>query len=580
MFKNNLAKYYSTVKMPGGYSFDTAKTIKKALAYYDGKMIGKTKDSNGIRKDVYNITKSACDVASKFVDIDLKNILFVSNGTNLYQTTIMQRDFKQWAKDSDFAMLLNEIKDEYPRGHVAIKKVKGDYFKVPICNLRFDVGAKDLKSSDFVYEVLRMSKGEIESMAWNQKKNIKTLFDRARDENSFLLYECYEKDGNKYNRQIRADVLVSKGRGGSLVETSEAQFLKGQGEEVNGLVLHKDEVDSIPYRDLLWEKKDGRLLGYGYPEYLFTNQTRLNEIKHLEKLVMYIKSLHLIVSDDENVGNSLLNGMNIAQIIKTAGSFNPVRFDNVDTTSFQIDKDDWMRNKTQKTFDTDIARGDNLPSQTPLGLGQLQAQMTASFFEGKTENFGLFIKKLLYEDKLPEFKKARKKSHIVSISKQDSEYRQLFDSVVEGILYNNLKTYKKRGIIPTLIVINEMRAEIETEINKRGVLPIEVPDNYYDNIDLIDIVITGESMNMQQQFGAYQSMLQTLSQAPQILDNPATRDIFYKILEMQGIHGIDLQTNQPQPTQGATATPSTPSTANQPLQQQVAQVQETGETQI
>ncbi len=576
MFKNNLAKYYSVVKMPGGYDFDTAKTIKKAIAYYDGKMLGSDKDSNGIRKDFFNIVKSTCDVASKFIDLDLKDILFVSNGTNFYQTLIMQRDFKYWAKNSDFALLLNEIKDEYPRGHVVIKKVNGNYFKVPISNLRFNVGAKNLYSSDFVYEVLRMSKGEIMAMKWNKKENIQELFNRDRVDNSYLLYECYEKIADGYERKIMGDVLANKTKNGKVVETSEQQYLKAKNENVGSLVLHEDKVDNIPYRELVWERKDGRLLGYGYPEYLFTNQMRLNEIKHLEKLVMYIKSLHLTTSDDDSIGNNLLNGMNIAQVIKTTGSLVPLRFDNVDTTSFQIDKEDWMRNKTQKTFDTDIARGDNLPSQTPLGLGQLQAQMTASFFAGKTENFGLFIKKLLYEDKIPEFKKARRKSHIVPVSKGDGEYRQLFNSVVDEILYDNLKRYRDRGIIPTLSNIEEMRSEIEAKIDEKGVLPIEVPDDYYKDIDLFDIVITGESVNVQQRFLAYQSILQTVSQSPEILNNSVIRNIFYKMLEMQGLYGVDLQ-----PIVQNNNQLSIPiKTAKQPLQQQVAQMQGSGEVKV
>jgi len=35
--------------------------------------------------------------------------------------------------------------------------------------------------------------------------------------------------------------------------------------------------------------------------------------------------------------------------------------------------------------------GETLPAQTPLGLGQLQASLTMSFFEKKREVFGLFV---------------------------------------------------------------------------------------------------------------------------------------------------------------------------------------------
>ena len=60
---------------------------------------------------------------------------------------------------------------------------------------------------------------------------------------------------------------------------------------------------------------------------------------------------------------------------------------------------------TKKTHNTDIAMGERMPSQMPLGLGQLQAQMTMSYYNEKRENFGYFIKDLLFDDVLPDFKK-------------------------------------------------------------------------------------------------------------------------------------------------------------------------------
>jgi len=56
--------------------------------------------------------------------------------------------------------------------------------------------------------------------------------------------------------------------------------------------------------------------------------------------------------------------------------------------------------------------GETLPAQTPLGLGQLQASLTMSFFEKKREVFGLFVVDLVKTDYIKEFKANNKKEQL------------------------------------------------------------------------------------------------------------------------------------------------------------------------
>ena len=92
--RNNISLFYQSIDMPGGYKFDTAETIKKSLAYYDGEFLKGKKDKLGVKKNFFNITKSTCDVATKFIDLDTKDIMFLSTGGSWEWVWLIQKDFK------------------------------------------------------------------------------------------------------------------------------------------------------------------------------------------------------------------------------------------------------------------------------------------------------------------------------------------------------------------------------------------------------------------------------------------------------------------------------------------------------
>ena len=139
--RENLQMFHQGVEMSGGYEFDQQATLKRIDLYYNGKFESGLHDSQGFRKFFYNITKPACDIATKFVDLDTKDIMLVSERAgDEYKIWVMQRDLKQWMKDNNVAKLLNDIAFDFPKyGHVVVKKAKaGDVSKVNIVNLRMD----------------------------------------------------------------------------------------------------------------------------------------------------------------------------------------------------------------------------------------------------------------------------------------------------------------------------------------------------------------------------------------------------------------------------------------------------------
>src|SRR3990167_6089073 len=201
--RDNINLFYTPVEMPGGYSFNHPETIKLIDLYYNDQFKSGKYDSRGFRKFFFNIVKPACDVATKFIDLDTKDIILISEGSGMEEKVfIMQRDLKQWLKEQKFGVLLNKIGNDYPKyGHVFIKKTKDGWKKLNIHNLRFDPASESLETDTFFYEVLLMTIKNIKGMGWNTDKITELT---ATKSPVYLVYECYDYESSGWTRTYRA----------------------------------------------------------------------------------------------------------------------------------------------------------------------------------------------------------------------------------------------------------------------------------------------------------------------------------------------------------------------------------------
>src|SRR3990167_5402242 len=113
---NNLSCFYNDVRMPGDYVFNHVNTLKKIELSYNSKFEKGDKDSRGFKKYFYNINKPACDIATKFVDLDTKDIILRHELPDQeWKVWVMMHDLKGWLKKNKFGRLLNDLVFEYPK---------------------------------------------------------------------------------------------------------------------------------------------------------------------------------------------------------------------------------------------------------------------------------------------------------------------------------------------------------------------------------------------------------------------------------------------------------------------------------
>lgn len=576
--------------MPGGWKFNTRETLNMINRYYMGRFKSGRYDQKGFRKFFYNITKPAVDLAQKFLDLDTKDIILQPESNsklNELRVFFMRKRLNQWFKDKDAPKLINEMRHRFVKhGHLVIKKIgRGEWKAVNIENLRYDPTVENLKDSN-VSEVHRMTRSEIKEKNWSNTQAIQELFDRG-EKHTYLIYEYYfkDKDGS-WNRTIYADLWATKNKKGD-IQRSEETLIDDKDEFLPALILDEKENVKFPYRDVKFEHVPGRYLGFGFVEYLEDNQVAINEAENLERKGLMFKALQLWQTRDDTIGSSnVLTDAENGDILTVDSELNLVPKDNTDIAAFNNTRNRWDSNTQEKTFSFDIAKGANLPSRTRVGVANLSAQAVESFFDLKREKFGNFLKKWIIEDVIPDFERDTINEHKLVFNGSDDELAKLDQMIVElKVEMAKAEHMEETGFAPSEPQIQDARERIRQELNRQRNRYLKIPEGFYKNAKYhVDVLTTGEQVDVGQRQQVVNFALQTVASNPTILENDRTRTAFFKLLNLGGVSPAELNlmeeqqrsmqgTRQPQAERGGSVGQGGQQQSPAALLQQVAQQQ-------
>lgn len=540
--RHNLQDFYLPIEMPGGYKWSHVKTLKFIDLYYNSEFESGEIDEQGYRKFFLNVVKQPCDVASKFIDLDTKDIVLTSKPGGIeHKMWLMQRDLKDWLGESKFAGFLNQSGEEYPKyGTVVGKRTRNATWDgVHIQNLRMDTRVEELRASGFVYEAHLLSRWEIADMPWN-KDAVAQMLHQNPLQTQFIVYEAHHRiSSKKWERTFITNFLNQKQGDGKYLEIPETQ-INPNGEYMAGHELFIDEVKDLPYREMHWERVPGRWLGRGFVEYLLPNQMSTNDLSLGKRRSLRVASTPLFWTADETIGRNVLSDLEPGQIIK--GEISPVDTQERNLSSFQVEEERWEKNRQEKTFSFEAVTGKNLPSQTPLGVVENAVDMITSFFDKKRENFGLFVRDILISDVIPAFKNDKRKSHILKFMHSDSDMDKLRRAVTDHTMRSSFWKYAVRtGTIPSRLALELERQRLEGVMKKRKDLAFELPDGFYDDVEeVVEVIVTDESVDVKQRLQTLEKVFQTMATNPAVMENPVTRTIFIKMLELAGVSAVDL----------------------------------------
>ena len=377
-----------------------AKTQLNVLDLVDKYVNSKYKDDNfdifGQPKPFYNIVTLPLEVAQKMTEMDTKDIEVKSWDDNYWAAWVMGKELQFWMKDKYFGTQLNQFSYHRPKdGHLVVKKVDDDVQIVPIKNLRFRPDATSLKNIPIIERHLYQPDefiAEAKKRGWDNYKKVKLPKDSNEsgiyDKNSQIqIFEAYYPPGllsGKYN-----------------------YFIVSQ----DGYVLAYAKLDSSPYKDLPWKKIDGRTLGKGVVEELFNEQIYLNRLATSKANGLYWTSKHLWQTRDPLMAKNLLNNFDDGEVMIVNQEIKPIQMEERNLGFYSYDEAKWEENAMKRTFAREPITGGRAPSGTPLGSSILQARMAGGFYKQKKEEMANFIKEILWDWILPEFKKQHKGEH-------------------------------------------------------------------------------------------------------------------------------------------------------------------------
>lgn len=490
---------YSKAK---GYSYSQHETLQLVEFVGASKFEKGEKDTEGVNKIYLNNSVFRADVASKQMDIDTKNIVFIpDNFASDVACTIYRRKFKRFAKDNGLGNTLNDMVEDYPfYGSLVIKKVGKRFEIVDLNKLRNQPDAKDLKSASYVVIEHVMKMWEAQAMPnWDLSG-----LDYKWDDDITVM--------ERYGR-VPARFLDATADEKTSVETVSFIAYDKKGKKVDSRLLFIEQIEEKPFLEVHWKKRKGRWLGVGVIEENFENQKARNAVFNMRMRSTLWSSKHVYQSSDESVGKNLVSEVKDGEVmyVTSGGTISQVNVQSQGTNDFNATEDTIEKNADQRAFTYEVMTGENMPSGTPFRLGVIMSESANSHFALKREKLAILIKQVIYDFVFPDFYKSISKESIEAIMHGEEDYQDLLDDVIKV----------KVGEFTKRLVFEEFRLPTSEEIevftnaiaSAKGFEINVIKDELKEAKYSIDIVITGEAIDVNKKIETLTTQYQVMAQA-------------------------------------------------------------------
>ena len=524
-------KYLS--KANSAYSFNQSETLDLIDMYWNSKFTSGDKDEQGRQKLFMNVGKFRSEVASKQIDIDVKDFLFTPED---YASTIgswlMQQEFKDYAKESYFGELINEVVETFPKyGSVVLKKVGGKLEFVPLQTLRNDQSAKDLNCASYVIEEhTDMTMGEIVKMK-RAKWDIGTFtlpFEQTTTvyERKGFVPRWYLNDLNKIsNEGIDKDEVVD-----ALIICTIDKTPRSKKNIDMGHVFYAKQITDRGYREAHWSKQHGRWLGIGEMENQIPNQVAKNVLINILKNGFEWSAKRVFQSRDAEVANNLAQEVQDGAVLEITenGDIRPIDMSARYGAEAQQMINEWERNSDQKSFTYEVATGESLPSGTAFRLGVVLSNAVNSHFAFKREKLGILLKKSVIDFLIPDFKtKAISGKSVVMMNGDMPGFEVLRAAAEEYTISQVIRASIFSGKLIDMNLIQQLVDPIKIA----NQIFIERPADFYNTIqNKFDLTITGEETDIQKRV----SSLTTLYQVLAAKNDPRADKVLARVLALTG----------------------------------------------
>lgn len=553
---------YTQIELVNGFGFNQYDTIKKIHLYYNSHFEnGDYEDINGVirKKFFYNINKWRCDVSTKMLDLDVKDLMLASE-SNEYDimVRILEKELKQWMKRGQMSVLMNDISRYLPiYGSVLIKKVMGSAKIVDLRHLFIDQSANSYKDARYVTLKHLMTPSQL-----RKKKNVWNDVDLVIDKYCSFGTVGYEDEyqvkepqvtpyAEIYERFGEVPLSFITGKQKDDNEYVDARFICAGVKDYdidentksvtdNGIILFKEIIKERPFKEIHYTKTEGRWLGIGVVEDTFEAQRRKNELENQKGKAMELSSLIVFQTQGESLGRNLISDFENGDVVKVNREIQRIPTEERDLGSYNQSSGEVEKLADRQTFSYDVLRGEASPATSTAFAVQTQLQQATSVFDYKRENISIALSEFIQDFVFPELKKEIKKSHILQYTGDVSDIDFVRDALIESFIRPRMLEYiANTGRIPTQMEIDMMKEGLKTQMAKRdgNKIWIKIVDNFFEDIDgKVTVVISGENKNVAGELSSIDQLLAGIVRNPQALQDPVVSKL---VLDRARIGGMD-----------------------------------------
>lgn len=525
----------------GGFRYNQYQTIQNIEFVDNSQFINGAKDREGNTKFYLNTASFRKEVASKNIDLDVKNFLFVpEEGQSEYGAIIARKKFKKWAKEHGLSDLLNDSVDRFPKyGTIVAKRIGKTIEITPLGKLRNQQDAKSLATATYVIEEhTDMTRQDFEAYPdWDLSELELKDFDSTA-----TAYERYGYVPVKWFKSKGG--LTSKGDDESVYCMVVLTLDKAKkGAKAQGAVLFVEECE-CPYIERHYARQDGRWLGIGEIEKQIDNQAARNMIFNLRKKSLGWASKNVYGTSDDMEVNNLSRQVKDGDVLKMSNKDSLWRIDTVTraTNDYQTMTTEVENNANQRSFTFEVATGEALPSGTPFRLGAMLSNSVNTYYDKKREVLGLFWKDIVFELMIPNWIKDTEEEWIEGVFDTEEGFDELRAAKEECLVTEAIVNAVIQG---KPVDIPAIRTMVKAGLGRVRRDYYKMTKKELKNLKYrVDLDITGESIDIPKKI----ETLTTLYQAQiQVGDTEGAKITMNKILPLTGERSITT-VSTPAPT--------------------------------
>lgn len=568
-------------------SFSQHENIEKIDAYLNSKHISGLTDSLGREKPFFNIVTGAVNIWYRATDIDRKHIRIKATKSKDYVSAFLATiHLQQWMRDSGFGTVLNEWGRSLARYGSSVLKFVEKNGKLNVSVVAWNrlisdtVDFENNPKIEKLYmtpaqlrEHKNFDKDKVEDLL-NALDSRETLSGEKKDaKNDYVeIYELHgllsldnvtgkESDENTYAQQMHIVSYVKNEETG----------------EYDDYCLFSGREEKDPYFITHLIKEDGRSQSIGAVEHLFEAQWMTNHsAKAIKDQLDLASKVIFQTADGSFTGQNALNNIENGDILIHAQDkpLSQINNSSHDITSLLSFGDRWQLLAKELTSTTDAIAGNTMPSGTAYRQVAILNQESHSLFEMMTENKGLAIEAMMRKYVIPFLMKKMDTSEEISATLEAHDITRLDTMYFEAELIRRNNAHIKKYMLddngqggrlaPAFDVETERRklqAEFADMGNQRFIKPSNISTTTWKEVlkDFVwecEVEVTPEQSDKEAIMTTLSTVLQTIANNPQVLQDPNMKLLFNKILETTGaVSAIEISANQTPTVNPATQTP-------------------------